>query len=71
MAEAGLSYLGLGTQPPNASWGRMLFEARTFLSDAPHMAIFPGIAIAVAVLGINLLGDGIRDFLDPKGGSIY
>ena len=71
LAEAGLSYLGLGTQPPNASWGRMLFEARTFLSDAPHMAIFPGIAIAMAVLGINLLGDGIRDFLDPKGGSIY
>jgi len=66
LAEAGLSYLGLGTQPPTASWGRMLNEAQTFMSRAPWMAIFPGIAIAWAVLGFNLLGDGLRDTLDPK-----
>ncbi len=66
LAEAGLSYLGLGTQPPTASWGRMLNEAQTFMSMAPWMAIFPGLAIAWAVLGFNLLGDGLRDTLDPK-----
>jgi peptide/nickel transport system permease protein len=66
LAEAGLSYLGLGTQPPTASWGRMLNEAQTFMSKAPWMAIFPGAAIAWAVLGFNLLGDGLRDTLDPK-----
>jgi peptide/nickel transport system permease protein len=66
LAEAGLSYLGLGTQPPHASWGRMLNEAQTYMSLAPWMAIFPGLAIAWAVLGINLLGDGLRDTLDPK-----
>ena len=66
LAEAGLSYLGLGTQPPNASWGRMLNEAQTYMSLAPWMAIFPGLAIAWAVLGFNLLGDGLRDTLDPK-----
>ncbi|OGP56614.1 MAG: peptide ABC transporter permease [Deltaproteobacteria bacterium RBG_13_49_15] len=66
LAEAGLSYLGLGTQPPAASWGRMLNEAQTFMSRAPWMAVFPGLAIAWAVLGINLLGDGLRDTLDPK-----
>jgi peptide/nickel transport system permease protein len=66
LAEAGLSYLGLGTQPPHASWGRMLNEAQTFMSAAPWMAIFPGIAIAWAVLGFNLLGDGLRDTLDPR-----
>ena len=66
LAEAGLSYLGLGTQPPTASWGRMLNEAQTFMSLAPWMAIFPGVAIAWAVLGFNLLGDGLRDTLDPK-----
>jgi peptide/nickel transport system permease protein len=66
LAEAGLSYLGLGTQPPNASWGRMLNEAQTFMSLSPWMAIFPGVAIAWAVLGFNLLGDGLRDTLDPK-----
>jgi len=66
LAEAGLSYLGLGTQPPHASWGRMLNEAQTFMSLAPWMAIFPGLAIAWAVLGFNLLGDGLRDTLDPK-----
>jgi peptide/nickel transport system permease protein len=66
LAEAGLSYLGLGSQPPQASWGRMLNEAQTFMSLAPWMAIFPGLAIAWAVLGFNLLGDGLRDTLDPK-----
>jgi peptide/nickel transport system permease protein len=66
LAEAGLSYLGLGTQPPHASWGRMLNEAQTFMSHSPWMAIFPGVAIAWAVLGFNLLGDGLRDTLDPK-----
>ena len=66
LAEAGLSYLGLGTQPPHASWGRMLNEAQTFMSMAPWMVLFPGLAIAWAVLGFNLLGDGLRDTLDPK-----
>ena len=66
LAEAGLSYLGLGTQPPHASWGRMLNEAQTYMSSAPWLAIFPGVAIAWAVLGFNLLGDGLRDTLDPK-----
>ena len=66
LAEAGLSYLGLGTQPPHASWGRMLNEAQTYMASAPWLAIFPGVAIAWAVLGFNLLGDGLRDTLDPK-----
>ena len=66
LAEAALSYLGLGTQPPHASWGRMLNEAQTFIEISPWLAIFPGLAIAVAVLGFNLLGDGLRDFLDPR-----
>ncbi|MCF6322173.1 MAG: ABC transporter permease [Rhizobiaceae bacterium] len=66
LAEAGLSYVGLGTQPPMPSWGRMLFEAQTMMSFAPHMALFPGIAIIITVLGLNLLGDGLRDLLDPK-----
>ena len=66
LAEAALSYLGLGTQPPHASWGRMLNEAQTFMEISPWLAIFPGLAIAVAVLGFNLLGDGLRDLLDPK-----
>ncbi|MDO9349650.1 MAG: ABC transporter permease [Deltaproteobacteria bacterium] len=66
LAEAGLSYLGLGTQPPHASWGRMLNEAQTFMGTSPYLAIFPGCAIALAVLGLNLLGDGLRDMLDPK-----
>jgi len=66
LAEAGLSYLGLGTQPPHASWGRMLNEAQTFMGTSPWLAIFPGCAIALAVLGFNLLGDGLRDILDPK-----
>jgi peptide/nickel transport system permease protein len=66
LAEAGLSYLGLGTQPPNPSWGRMLNEAQTFMAAQPWLAIFPGAAIAIAVLGFNLLGDGLRDAIDPR-----
>ncbi|QKV17413.1 ABC transporter permease [Oricola thermophila] len=66
LAEAGLSYVGLGTQPPAPSWGRMLFEAQTMMAIAPHMAIVPGLAIIVTVLGLNLLGDGLRDVLDPR-----
>jgi peptide/nickel transport system permease protein len=66
LAEAGLSYLGLGTQPPNPSWGRMLNEAQTYLAVQPWLAVFPGAAIAVTVLGLNLLGDGLRDALDPR-----
>jgi peptide/nickel transport system permease protein len=66
LAEAALSYLGLGTQPPHPSWGLMLKEAQAFLSLNPWYAIFPGTAIALTVLGLNLLGDGLRDLLDPK-----
>lgn len=66
LAEAALSYLGLGTQPPQPSWGRMLSEAQTMLFQAPLLAVFPGVAIALAVLGLNLLGDGLRDLLDPR-----
>ncbi|MFO7712958.1 ABC transporter permease [Desulfosarcina sp.] len=66
LAEAGLSYLGLGAQPPHPSWGRMLNEAQTFMELAPWMAVFPGLAIAWTVLGFNLLGDGLRDILDPR-----
>ena len=66
LAEAALSYLGLGTQPPQPSWGRMLAEAQTLLFQAPQLAVFPGIAIALAVLGLNLLGDGLSDLMDPR-----
>jgi len=66
LAEAGLSYLGLGTQPPAASWGKMLNEAQTFLHFAPQLAIYPGLAIALTVMGLNIFGDGLRDVLDPK-----
>jgi peptide/nickel transport system permease protein len=66
LAEAALSFFGLGTQPPDPSWGRMLSEGRAYLGQAPWMGIFPGLAIMVAVLGFNLLGDGLRDVLDPR-----
>jgi ABC-type dipeptide/oligopeptide/nickel transport system permease subunit len=64
--ETGLAFLGIGTPPPTASWGLMLNEARAFMSSALHVAIAPGVAISVAVLGRNLLGDGLRDALDPR-----
>jgi peptide/nickel transport system permease protein len=66
LIEASLSYLGLGTQPPAPSWGVMLNEGRTYLETAPWMSVFPGIAIMLAVLGFNLLGDGLREALDPQ-----
>jgi peptide/nickel transport system permease protein len=66
LAEAALSYLGLGTRPPDPSWGRMLNEAQAHIFRAPTLAVFPGIAIALAVLGLNLLGDGLRDLIDPR-----
>jgi len=66
LAEAGLSYLGLGAQPPVPSWGRMLRDAQTYIFQAPELAIWPGLAIALAVLGLNMLGDGLRDLLDPR-----
>lgn len=66
LAEAGLSYVGLGAQPPMPSWGRMLFDAQTRMILSPWMAIFPGLAIVITVLGLNLLGDGLRDLLDPR-----
>ncbi|MBI4562331.1 MAG: ABC transporter permease [Candidatus Rokubacteria bacterium] len=69
LAEAGLSYLGLGTQPPQPSWGLMLKEAQNFLSLNPWFAVFPGGAIALTVLGLNLLGDGLRDLLDPRASA--
>lgn len=66
LAEAALAYLGLGTPTGQASWGRMLYEAQTTLRSAPHLALIPGGAIALSVLGFNLFGDGLRDWLDPK-----
>jgi peptide/nickel transport system permease protein len=66
LAEAALSFLGLGTPPPVPSWGRMLQESQQFLGTYPMLAVWPGLAIAVAVLGFNLLGDGLRDRFDPK-----
>ncbi|MBV1866122.1 MAG: ABC transporter permease [Rhodobacteraceae bacterium] len=66
LAEAGLSYVGLGAQPPTPSWGRMLADAQTMVSFAPHLALIPGMAIVLTVLGLNLMGDGLRDLLDPR-----
>ena len=66
IAEAGLSYVGLGTQPPTPSWGRMLADSQTLIYTAPRLAVLPGFAIVMMVLGLNLLGDGLRDVLDPK-----
>lgn len=66
LAEAGLSYVGLGAQPPLPSWGRMLAESQTMISFAPHIALFPGLAIVLTVLGLNLMGDGLRDLFDPR-----
>ena len=64
--ESSLSYLGLGTQPPTPSWGTMINEGRTFLNTAPWISVFAGLAIMGAVLAFNLLGDGLRDVLDPR-----
>jgi peptide/nickel transport system permease protein len=69
VADAGLAYVGLGTQPPEPSWGRMLNDAQTFIFRSPLLAVFPGLAITLAVLGLNLLGDGLRDRMDPRGGE--
>ena len=66
LAEAGLSYLGLGVQPPAASWGQMLHDAGSYLSVAPWLAVFPGLAIIFAVIGANFLGDGLNAYLDPS-----
>ena len=66
LAEAGLSFLGLGTPAPYASWGRMLQSSQAYLATAPHLALWPGLAIAAAVLGFNLLGDALRDALNPR-----
>ena len=69
IGEASLSFLGLGVQPPTASWGTMLAGGRTHILDAPHVTIFPGLAIALLVVGLNFLGDGLRDRLDPKSSA--
>ena len=66
LAEAALSFLGLGVKPPSPSWGGMLSDGRTFIRTYPHIAIFPGFAITVTVLAFNLFGDGLRDALDPR-----
>lgn len=66
LAEAALSYVGLGAQPPVPSWGRMLADSQTMISLAPHIAVIPGLAIVLTVLGLNLVGDGLRDILDPR-----
>jgi peptide/nickel transport system permease protein len=67
IGEAALSFLGLGVQPPTPSWGTMLNGGRAHILDAPHLTLFPGLAIALLVLGFNVLGDGLRDRLDPRG----
>ncbi|MDB5077640.1 MAG: inner rane transporter permease protein yddQ, partial [Chloroflexi bacterium] len=66
LAASGLSFLGLGLQPPDPEWGTMIADAQNHLQDAWWMATFPGAALAVSVLAFNLLGDGLRDFLDPE-----
>ncbi len=66
LAEAGLSFVGLGIQPPNPSWGAMLNSGKTYLEQHPHLTIFPGGFIMLAVFGFNFLGDGLRDLLDPR-----
>jgi ABC-type dipeptide/oligopeptide/nickel transport system permease subunit len=66
LIAAALGFLGLGVQPPTPEWGAMLSRGRTYMSSAPHLVLFPGIAIALVVLGFNLIGDSLRDALDPR-----
>jgi peptide/nickel transport system permease protein len=66
LAAAGLGFIGLGIEPPNPEWGAMLNAGRQFIRDYPHMSIYPGVAIMITILSLNLLGDGLRDALDPK-----
>ena len=66
LSAAGLSFLGLGAQPPSPEWGAMLSNGRDFLFTAPHIAMFPGIAMSTLVIGLNMFGDGLRDALDPR-----
>ena len=66
LTESGLSFLGLGVQPPQASWGNMLMDGKAYIEDAPWLSLFPGLAILVTVLGYNLLGESLRDLLDPR-----
>jgi peptide/nickel transport system permease protein len=66
LSEAALAYVGLGAQPPNPSWGKMLADSQTMIALGPHVALVPGLTIVLAVLGVNLMGDGLRDILDPQ-----
>jgi peptide/nickel transport system permease protein len=66
LAEATMSFLGLGVPPPTASWGTMLNDARSHLFDAPHLVLFPAAAVMIAVLSFNFIGDGLRDYMDPR-----
>jgi len=66
LSTAGLSFIGLGIQPPAPEWGAMLSEGREYFLDAPHVTIFPGLAIMITILALNLVGDGLRDALDPR-----
>ena len=66
LAAASLSFVGLGVQPPNPEWGAMLSGARNYIRNYPHMVIFPGVTIMITILSINMLGDGLRDALDPR-----
>ena len=66
LGEAALSFLGLGVQPPTASWGSMISQGRNFLHSAPWVSLFPGMAIALTIISMNILGDSLRDYLDPK-----
>ena len=66
LAEAALSYLGVGSQPPDPSWGRMLSESQSYIFLTPIIAVWPGLAIVLSVLGLNLIGDGLRDLIDPR-----